>query len=61
MKIIRVLSIIGLAAYLVLQGFYLLTESQSPSLHALIGILGLASGALIFISISHWVDYHKEP
>jgi hypothetical protein len=60
MKIIRILSIISLAAYLVLSGLFFIGEQTSPTLHALIGVLGLAAGVLIFISLSHWVDFSKE-
>ncbi|MFZ0566014.1 MAG: hypothetical protein WAM28_07510 [Chlamydiales bacterium] len=60
MKVIRVLSIISLASYLVLQGLYYLALESSPLLHAAIGILGLGAGALMFISLGHWTDLHKE-
>ena len=60
MKVIRILSLIGLAAYLVLEGIFYLFESQSPVLHAFIGIIGLAAGVLMFISLTHWFDHHKE-
>ncbi|MCC5831734.1 MAG: hypothetical protein JJU12_01660 [Chlamydiales bacterium] len=60
MKIVRVLSVIGLAAYLVLQGLFYLAEATAPALHALIGIIGLGTGALIFISLGHWANMGKE-
>lgn len=60
MKTIRVLSIIFLAAYLILQGLYYIAEITTPIIHAAIGLLGLGSGLLIFISLSHWVDLKKE-
>lgn len=60
MKIVRILSVIGLAAYLVLQGLFYLAEQTSPFLHALIGIVGIATGALIFISLGHWINMAKE-
>ncbi len=60
MKTVRVLSVITLAGYLVFQGLYYLAEMSSPTSHAAIGLLGLASGALMFISLSHWINFHKE-
>lgn len=60
MKAIRVLSVIGLAIYLVLQGLYFLTERQSLWLHNTIGVVALATGVLIFISLSHWINIRKE-
>lgn len=60
MKIVRVLSVIGLAAFLVLQGLYYMAEAQSPFIHALIGLVGLATGALMFISLGHWANLGKE-
>jgi len=60
MKIIRALSIIALAAYLIFQGLYYLAELASPVIHAAIGILGLGAGVLMFISLGHWVDVTKE-
>ena len=55
MNIIKALSIIGLASFLILQGLFYLAELQSPIVHAGIGLLGLISGALMFISLNHWV------
>lgn len=60
MHVLRILSIIFLAGYLIFQGLYYLAELQSPTMHAAIGLLGLGSGALIFISLSHWVNLKKE-
>lgn len=60
MKTIRVLSIILLAAYLIFQGLFYLAEMSSPIAHAAIGLLGLGSGVLMFISLNHWVNIHKE-
>lgn len=60
MKTIRVLSIIMLAAYLIFQGLFYLAEINTPIIHAAIGLLGLASGVLIFVSLSHWINYHKD-
>jgi len=60
MKAVKVLSVIGLAAFLVLQGLYLTFESTSPLFHSLIGIVGLATGVLMFISLTHWVGSHKD-
>jgi formate hydrogenlyase subunit 3/multisubunit Na+/H+ antiporter MnhD subunit len=55
MKVVKALSVIGLAAYLIFQGLFYIAEAHSPAIHAIIGILGLVSGALIFISLSHWI------
>lgn len=60
MKVIRVLSVIGLASYLVLQGLFYIGEMSSPILRAVIGFVGLAAGALMFISLSHWINIKKE-
>jgi hypothetical protein len=60
MKTIRVLSIILLASYLVFQGLFYLAEMTSPIAHAAIGLLGLGSGILIFVSLSHWINQKKE-
>lgn len=60
MKALRVLSVIGLALYLILQGVFYLAESTSPVLHATTGIVGLISGILILVSLSHWIDLRKE-
>lgn len=60
MKAVRIISIIGLAAYLVLQGLYYIGGLTSPVIHALIGFVGLGTGVLMFISLTHWVDWHKE-
>jgi len=60
MKTIRVLSIILLASYLIFQGLFYLAEMASPVAHAAIGLLGLGSGILIFISLGHWIDLRKE-
>jgi len=60
MKTIKVLSVIFLAAYLIFQGLFYLAEMTSPIAHAAIGLLGLSSGILMFISFSHWVDHPKK-
>lgn len=60
MRTVRILSVISLASYLVFQGLYYLAEMASPVSHAAIGLLGLLSGALIFISLGHWANLHKE-
>ena len=60
MKVIRVLSVIALAAYLILQGLYYLAELTTPTIHAAIGLLGVVSGVLIFISLHHWIDLKLE-
>jgi hypothetical protein len=60
MKAIRILSIIGLAAYLVLEGIFWLFDVQSPIFEAFIGAIGLATGVLIFISLTHWFDNTKD-
>jgi len=60
MRVIRILSVIGLAAYLVLQGLYYIGLQASPTLHAIIGAIGLGTGVLMFISLGHWTDWHKE-
>jgi hypothetical protein len=60
MRIIRALSIIGLAAYLVLQGLYFFSEQTSPLLHSLIGVVGLATGVLMFITLTHWFDPSRD-
>lgn len=60
MKTVRVLSVILLAAYLILQGLYYLGEMNSPTIHAAVGLLGFASGILMFISLSHWINIKKE-
>ena len=54
MHIVKALSIIGLGAFLIMQGLFYLAELQSPIIHAAIGLLGIVSGALIFISLKHW-------
>ncbi|MGD2169568.1 MAG: hypothetical protein PVI40_04950 [Chlamydiota bacterium] len=59
MHTIKSLSIIALAAYLIFQGLYYLAELSTPVVHAAIGLLGLASGILMFISLNHWVEHHK--
>ncbi len=60
MKTVRILSVIALAAFLIFQGLFYLMEMDAPAIHAAIGLLGLTSGALMFISLSHWTDFHKE-
>ena len=60
MKTIRVLSIIFLAAYLILQGLFYVAEMTTPIVHAAIGLLGLGAGILMFVSLGHWVDLRKE-
>lgn len=60
MRIIRILSIIGLAAYLILAGIYLIGDQESPEFLAFIGAVGLATGVLMFISLGHWIDFRKE-
>ncbi len=60
MKTVRVLSVIGLAAYLVFNGLFNLGEMDSPTIRAAIGLLGLISGALMFISLGHWINIKKE-
>jgi len=60
MKTIRALSIIFLAAFLILQGLYYILELTTPVVHAAIGLLGLGSGILIFISFEHWIHIKKE-
>ncbi len=59
MKTIRVLSIIFLAAYLILQGLYYVAEMSTPVVHAAIGLLGLGAGIMIFVSFSHWINFKK--
>ncbi|MGD2169569.1 MAG: hypothetical protein PVI40_04955 [Chlamydiota bacterium] len=59
MHTIKSLSIIALAGYLIFQGLFYLAEITAPIIHAAIGLLGLTSGILIFISLGHWVDHHK--
>ena len=59
MRIVKDLSIIGLAGFLTCQGLYYLGEMSRPVLHAGIGILGLAAGVLMFVSLTHWVEHHK--
>ncbi len=60
MRIVKALSVIGLAAFLVLQGLFFIAASSSPALEAAIGLIGLATGALIFISLSHWIEHKKD-
>ncbi len=61
MRIVKMLAIIALGLFLILQGLYFLCEMASPAMHALIGILGLVSGALILISFSrHCCDSGKD-
>jgi hypothetical protein len=55
MKIVKSLSIVTLAAYLVFQGLFHLAEMTSPIAHATIGLLGFISGSLILISLNHWI------
>ena len=59
MKTIRILSVIGLAAYLILQGLFFLALIHSPAILAVTGIIGLATGVLMFISLIHWIRYKK--
>jgi len=56
MHIVKALSIIGLAGFLIFQGFFYLAEMDSPVAIAGIGLLGLVSGALMFISLGHWIS-----
>lgn len=60
MKTVRVLSIILLAAFLTFQGLYYFSEETVPVVRAAIGLLGLISGVLMFISLGHWIDIRKE-
>lgn len=60
MKVVRVLSVIGLASFLILQGLEYVSEKQSPTLSAFVGFIGLAAGTLMFISLSHWANPKKE-
>lgn len=60
MKTIRVISIIGLAAFLCLQGLYWLSGATSPGFQILVGIVGLATGILMFISLTHWICCCKD-
>ena len=60
MKLVRGLSVIGVAAYLVLQGLYLFSNADSPMVYSAIGLIGLVAGALIFVSISCWADPKNE-
>lgn len=73
MRVIRVLSIIGLAVFLILQGViyfalksmpefhnYEITQQALATLRAIAGIFGFISGVLIFVSFSNWINYNKE-
>ncbi len=60
MKVVRVLSVIALASFLILQGLFYLAEITSPVFYAFIGVLGMTAGVLMFISLSHWIDFKKE-
>jgi hypothetical protein len=55
MHIVKGLSIIGLAAFLIFQGLFFLIEMDTPVAQAAIGLLGLVSGALMFISLGCWL------
>ena len=60
MKVIRALSVIALAGYLIFQGLYYLAEMPSPVMHAATGLLGLTAGVLMFLSLGHWLEHsHK--
>jgi hypothetical protein len=54
MHVVKSLSIITLAAYLVFQGLFYLAEMDAPVAQAAIGLLGLVSGGLMFISLGCW-------
>jgi len=60
MKIVRILSVVALAAFLIFQGLGYLSESVSPMMMAAQGLLALTSGVLMFISLSHWANYKSE-
>jgi hypothetical protein len=60
MHVVRSLSVIGLAAYLIFQGIYYIGELDTPVIHAAIGLLGLVSGALMFISLGCWCKEDKR-
>ena len=55
MHIVKKLSIIGLAAYLVLQGLLYFIEIEGPALPTAIGMIGLGTGMLMFISLGNWL------
>jgi hypothetical protein len=59
MHVVKTLSIIGLAAFLILQGLFFIAGIEAPMTHAAIGLLGLISGALMFISLGHWVKEER--
>lgn len=60
MRVVKLLSLIALAAFLILQGLLYVGEFTSPILFSAIGFIGLAAGILIFISFSHWIEHKKE-
>lgn len=60
MKVVRILSVVALAAFLIFQGIGYLSETVSPMMMSLQGLLALISGVLMFISISHWANYKSE-
>ncbi len=59
MRLLRMLAVIGLAAYLVLQGLFLLTGFGGAVALGIVGIIGLITGVLIFVSLGHWFRMDK--
>lgn len=60
MKIVRILSVIALAVFLIFQGLGYLSETVSPIMMAAEGLLALLAGILIFISLGHWANFKSE-
>jgi hypothetical protein len=55
MHIVRGLSIIGLAVYLVFQGIFYMVDIEGPVPPIAIGLVSLFTGVLMFISLGHWL------
>ncbi len=60
MKLVRVLSVIGIAGYLVLDGLYGFSGADNPLVYSAIGLVGLVAGTLMFVSLALWADPRNE-
>jgi len=60
MKNMKVLSIILLAAFLVLTGFSYFVDIESPIFDAGLGLISLAAGILMFVSLGSWHNMFEK-
>lgn len=60
MKNVKVISVILLAAYLVLTGFSYFVDFDSPVFDAGMGLISLAAGILMFVSLGSWHNMFEK-